>query len=179
MCCFSFLGYFCKRSVAYNGKKNHAITCVVRLVEATTLSTNFDLWMSRGSLDNFALVINYLNEFWMPQHATIGLIEVHDTTWLSMASQLHSLLEKYDLMHCMITFVKDEDNNLMSMATTLCSIVDYHLLKLQWVYEGTCFGHIMPKTYKYAINDEKMTKGLKQVSVKATQRNLRKTITWI
>jgi hypothetical protein len=47
-----------------------------------------------------------------------------------MASQLHSLLEKYDLMHHMIAFVKDEGNNLMFMATTLRSIVDYCPLKL-------------------------------------------------
>ncbi len=96
-------------------------------------------------MDTFALVINYLNESWMPQYVTIGLFEVHETTRFSMANQLHSLLEKYDLMYHMITFVKDEGNNLMSMAKTLCSIVDCHLLKLQWVYEGTCFGHIMFK----------------------------------
>ncbi len=62
-----------------------------------------------------------------------------------MGSQLRSIFEKYELMHHMIAFVKDEGSNLMSMATTLCSIVDCHLLKLQWVYEGTCFGHIMSK----------------------------------
>jgi len=48
-----------------------------------------------------------------------------------MASQLCSLLEKYDLMHHMITFVKDEGINLMSMATTLCFVVDCHPLKFQ------------------------------------------------
>jgi hypothetical protein len=42
--------------------------------------------MSKGGVDTFALVINYLNESWMPQHATIGLFEVDETTWLSMAS---------------------------------------------------------------------------------------------
>jgi len=67
----------------------------------------------------------------MPQHVTIGLFEVHETTRLSMASQLCSLLEKYDLMHHMITFVKDEGINLMSMATTLCFVVDCHPLKFQ------------------------------------------------
>jgi hypothetical protein len=56
-----------------------------------------------------------------------------------------SLFEKYDLMHHMITFVKDEGNNFMFMAPTLCSIVDCHLLKLQRVYEGMCFGQIMSK----------------------------------
>jgi hypothetical protein len=50
--------------------------------------------MSKGGVDTFALVINYLNDYWIPQHVTIGLCEVHETTWLSMVGQLHSLLEK-------------------------------------------------------------------------------------
>jgi hypothetical protein len=95
-----------------------------------------------------------------------------------MAGKQHSLLEKYDLMHCMIAFVKDEGNNLMFMATTLYSIVDCCPLKLQRVYEGPCFGHIMSKAYQYVTNDEKVIAGLKQVNVKATQGNLQKTITW-
>jgi len=80
-----------------------------RLVKTTTLLASFDLWMSRGGVDTFALVINCLNESWMPRHVTIGLFEVHETIGLSMAGQLRSLLEKYDLMNCMIAFVKDED----------------------------------------------------------------------
>ncbi len=75
-------------------------------------------------------------------------------------------------MHCMITFMKDEGINLMSMVITLRSIVDCHLLKLQWVYKGTCFGHIMFKACQYATNDEKVTTGLKQVNVKVAQGNL-------
>jgi hypothetical protein len=47
-----------------------------------------------------------------------------------MVNQLRSLLEKYGLMHRMIAFVKNEVSNLMSMATTLSFIVDYHPLKL-------------------------------------------------
>jgi hypothetical protein len=56
------------------------------LAKETTLSISFDLWMSRGGVDTFALVINYLNESWMPQHVTIGLFEVHETTRFSMVS---------------------------------------------------------------------------------------------
>ncbi len=149
-----------------------------KLTKATTLSASFDLWMSKGGMDTFALVINYLNESQMPHHVTICLFEVHDTTRLSMAGQLHSLIEKYDLMHHMIAFVKDEGNNLMFMATTLHSIVDCCPLKLQQVYEGMCFGHIMSKAYQYVTNDEKVIVGLKQVNVKATQGNLQKIITW-
>jgi len=40
-----------------------------------------------------------------------------------------------------------------------------------------CFGHIISKTCHYATNDEKVIIGLKQVSVKATQKNLQKIIT--
>jgi hypothetical protein len=29
------------------------------LVEATTITATFDLWMSRGKVDTFALVVNY------------------------------------------------------------------------------------------------------------------------
>jgi hypothetical protein len=47
-----------------------------------------------------------------------------------MVGKLHFLLEKYNLMHHAITFVKDESSNLTFMTTTLGSIVDCHLLKL-------------------------------------------------
>jgi hypothetical protein len=43
-------------------KKTMQLHVLPRLVEVTTLSTSFDLWMSRGGMDTFALVINYLNE---------------------------------------------------------------------------------------------------------------------
>ncbi len=80
-------------------------------------------------------------------------------------------------MHCMIAFVKYEGNTLLSMAT-LHSIVNYCLLKLQQVNEGTCFGHLMSKAYQYAINDEEVIARLKQVNLKATQNNLQKANTW-
>jgi len=47
-----------------------------------------------------------------------------------MVGYLHSLFEKYDLMHHMIAFMKNEGNNLISMATILHSIVNYHPFKL-------------------------------------------------
>jgi hypothetical protein len=39
---------------------------LLELIKVTTLSASFDLWMSKGDVDNFAFVINYLNESWMP-----------------------------------------------------------------------------------------------------------------
>jgi hypothetical protein len=43
MCCFSFLGNICRRNAACSGKKTMQLHVLLRLVEATTLSANFDL----------------------------------------------------------------------------------------------------------------------------------------
>ncbi len=115
--------------------------------------TNFDLWMSRGGVDTFALVINSYNDSWIPMHVTVGLFEVHDTTRASMVGQLEFSFGKYDLTHHVIAFVKDEGNNLTSMTTTLHSI--NQPLKLQKVYEGMCFSHIMSNVCQYATNDSR------------------------
>ncbi len=127
---------------------------------------SFDLWMSIGGVDTFDLVINHLNDSWIFVHVIIGSLEVHDTTWVSMARQLESLLGKYDLTHCVIVFVKNEGNNLTSMVMTLHFVVDCQQLKLQTIYEGICFSHIMFKACQYVTYDEKMINDLKHVSVK-------------
>ncbi len=77
-----------------------------------------------------------------------------------------------------ITFVKDESNNLIIMATTLQLIVDCEPLKLLRGYEGTCFGHIMSTTCQYATNDDKVSIGLRSVNVKDAHVGLQKIITW-
>jgi hypothetical protein len=33
-----------------------------KLANATTISISFDLWMSKGGIDMFALIINYLTK---------------------------------------------------------------------------------------------------------------------
>ncbi len=81
-------------------------------------------------MDTFALVINYLNNFWNLMHVSVGLSEIHETTWFSMVDQLCTFLEKFNLMHYVIAFVKDQSSNLLLMTTTLHSIVDCQPLKL-------------------------------------------------
>jgi hypothetical protein len=36
---------------------------------------SFDLWMSKGTSDVFALVINFMDENWQPKKVKIGLSE--------------------------------------------------------------------------------------------------------
>jgi hypothetical protein len=41
-------------------------------IDATIITTTFDLWMSRRGFDTFALVVNYINKKWEPCHVTMG-----------------------------------------------------------------------------------------------------------
>jgi len=132
----------------------------------------------RGGVETFTLVINYLIEIWELMYAIVGLSKVNETTNLCMAQQLRTLVEKFGLIHRALTFVKYEGNNLTSMAITLHSIIDYEFLNFQQVYEGTCFGHVLFKACQYATNDDKVSMGLSQVSVKDAQTCLQKIIIW-
>ncbi len=88
-------------------------------LELVIIVHSFNLWMFRGGIYTFALIINYLNEAWTSRHAIVGLFEVHETSGSVMALQLQSLLEKIGLIHGVIAFVKDEGNKLGTTATTL------------------------------------------------------------
>jgi len=107
----------------------------------------------------------------------MDLFEVDETIGKSMVVWFKSLLSNFGLMHRVIAFVKDEGNNLNTMATTLCLIIICQPLKFNHVYEGTYFEHVMSKVCQYATNDDKISKGLMQINVKDAQVALQKTIT--
>ncbi len=73
------------------------------------------------------------------------LFEGQETINDAMVSQLRTLLEIFGVIHCVIAFCESEDNNLGSTATTFWFIIDYESLKFLWVYEDTCFVHVMFK----------------------------------
>jgi hypothetical protein len=50
------------------------------------LFASFDLWMSHNDVDISALVINFLNDTWLPMHITMGLFEMNETIKWSMAT---------------------------------------------------------------------------------------------
>jgi hypothetical protein len=37
------------------------------------------LWMSHDGVDTLILVINFLNDTWVPMHVTMGLFEMNET----------------------------------------------------------------------------------------------------
>ncbi len=49
-------------------KKTLDLHVLPNLASTTIISTSFDLWMLRGSVDTFALVRKILNESWTSMH---------------------------------------------------------------------------------------------------------------
>jgi hypothetical protein len=59
-------------------KQNKHVLLV--LVECVFMIASFDLWMFKRAHDVFALVMNFLRNYWMPKHITSGLFEVFETS---------------------------------------------------------------------------------------------------
>jgi len=57
------------------------------------------------------------------------------------------LLDRFDLLHQIIAFVKDENIDLFVTTIVMHSIIDCEPQKILKVYEGTCFGHVMSKAW--------------------------------
>ncbi len=123
----------CGRSVSCYGYQIYGHSCFVKTCKCNNVYASFDLWMSRGSINTFALIMNYLSKNWESMNVNVGMFEVNETTDSCMASQLQSLFEKFGLIHRVLAFVKYEGSNLASMATTWHSIINCELLNLPHV----------------------------------------------
>ncbi len=113
--------------------KSMDIHVLPKLASATIVYASFDLWMSKGGINTFSLIMNYLSKNWESMNVNVGMFEVNETTDSCMASQLQSLFEKFGLIHRVLAFVKYEGSNLASMATTWHSIINCELLNLPHV----------------------------------------------
>jgi len=72
--------------------KSMDIHVLPKLASASIVSVSFDLWISKGGIDTFTLVINYLSKNWNLVHVIVGLFEVNELTGLCMAQQLPYLI---------------------------------------------------------------------------------------
>ncbi len=100
-------------------KKNYVL---LEFSQCVSTITNFDLWMSKGAYDIFALVINFLDGNWKPREVTIGLFKATKTTNQTLAKNLNELLDSY-LRKKIIIYVKDEGANLNAMTMTFKTIM--------------------------------------------------------
>lgn len=115
------------------------------LIEISTFTCTFDLWMAQGGFDILSLVVNYINKKWVACHITIGILEVQETYKATMAMQIQDSFDNYKLLNKVITYVKDEGANLSILITMLTSIVSYVPFRLPQPYVANCFGHATSK----------------------------------
>jgi hypothetical protein len=94
-------------------------------------TTTFDLWMSMGAYEVFALVVNFINANWQPKQVTIGFFEAIEITGQTMAVKLQAFLDKYNLWKKITAYVKGEGSKLRAMTTTLKSVVNCDDLGLE------------------------------------------------
>ncbi len=74
-----------RKSVSYYDHHVSYMHVLPKLVNAAIVSTSFDLWMSKGGVNTFALVINYLIKTWEPMHIVIEFFEVNEIIGLCIA----------------------------------------------------------------------------------------------
>jgi hypothetical protein len=143
-----------------------------------TCTTSFDFWMSHFGHDTFVMVVSFLNDFWEPNHVTIRIFKVQNTTNVAMANQVKVLLHFFGLFDRVIAYVKYKGFNLNTLTNTLTSVVYYFPLQLACPFVGSCFGHAMFKATQYATNNIKVCVGFFEVSLKGVQTSLQNIITW-
>jgi len=86
-----------------------------KLANAITIMASFHLWISKGGVDTFVFVINYLTKAWEPMHVIIRLLKVNETIAIIVREIQFDSSSSY--------FCKNDCNNLASMATTLLALV--------------------------------------------------------
>ncbi len=135
--------------------------CVITIV-------TFDPLMFKTSFDMFVLVINFINDDWVPCHVTIRLFEATYTFGATLAEQMEYFLVEYQLISKIITCVKDENTKLNTFVFTFANVVFCAQLQLVAPFSGTHFGHVMFKACQYATNDINIGVGMKEMCSKSS-----------
>jgi hypothetical protein len=117
------------------------------------MTTTFNLWMSRLVYDTFALVINLINEAWVPCYIIIGLFEAFNIFGGIFAKQVKVMLVEFNLTNKVIVYVKDD-------------FEFYHNCLHFYCVGCFCFGHVISKTCQYVTNEVKVNVGMKKIGLK-------------
>jgi hypothetical protein len=60
--------------------------------QCATMTTMFGLWMLKLSYDTFFLVINFINQSWVPCHIIVGLFEMPNIFYVAFIEQVKVIL---------------------------------------------------------------------------------------
>jgi hypothetical protein len=102
-------------------EKTKQVCVLPKLIDCMFTTSSFDLWMSKGVHDIFALIIKKLGFDWQPKQVTIGFFEAIET--IEQTLVLTKSFNQYGLRNKIIAYVKDKGSNLNTMTITLKSIV--------------------------------------------------------
>ncbi len=139
-------------------EKMKQICVLPKLIDCIFATLSFDLWMSKGAHDIFALVIKKLGCDWQPKQVTIGLF---NTTWIigkTLANNLTKLFDQYGLRNKIIAYVKDEGSNVNTMTIVLKFVVKGEILGLNEKFQGVCFGHAFSKACHILLLTKKIVR---------------------
>jgi len=89
------------------------------------------------------------------------------------------ILDKFALTHKIVGFVKDEKPNLQTCVQALKVVLSCGHLDTTEPFDGHCFGHTLSKVCQHAIFNDKVARMLQYASIKPTQANIQKYITWL
>jgi hypothetical protein len=65
------------------------------LANCVSTTCTFDLWMSKGMHDIFAMVVSFISNNWETKHVINGLFEMIDTCGITMVPKLQELLDMF------------------------------------------------------------------------------------
>jgi hypothetical protein len=65
---------------------------LLKIVTYSYLNIIFDWWMSHVIFDTFALVVNFIDDYWVLHHVTISLFEVPNTCNIDLSEIMKPLL---------------------------------------------------------------------------------------
>jgi hypothetical protein len=92
------------------------------LSSCVTTIVTFDLWMNQSGFDTFALVMNFIDDGWVPKHVTVSFFEAPNITSVTLAKIIKPLFAKFKLTHKIIAYVKDNGSNLNTLVVILFTI---------------------------------------------------------
>ncbi len=90
---------------------------------ALCATTMVEFWMSKSSFNAFALIINFINEEWVPCHVIVGMFETFNRSEATLVEQMKSFLVEYQLTTKIIIYVKDEGAKLNTIVIALTYVV--------------------------------------------------------
>jgi len=95
----------------------------ISLASCNICTMSFDLWMVKGGVDTFVLIVHFSNDKWEFCHVIMGFFKIVKTTKGVLALQMNDLLVKRGLNVHVLVYVKDQANNLSIMTFIFTLIV--------------------------------------------------------